>query len=192
MLAEGTLRASYQTLRLVQDKTFWTSQALHVRRLTTRWTSQWASFTLPSCAVCIRAHGALLSRYASMCIKKLACRTTCAFTGIWRVTLLAQWWTESACTIRWFRILAWRENSDTVIEDALFSFVAGLAQLAERWSNEWEVTMVTWLIWGWAVRLGECCVELHHGTFLGCYRFFYWLLQSCAENRVKIRQQCAL
>ena len=112
MLAEGTLRASYQTLGLVQDKTFWTSQALHVRRLTTRWTSQWASFTLPSCAVCIRAHGALLSRYASMCIKKLAFRTTGAFTGIWRVTFLAQWWTRRACAIRWFRILAWRENSD--------------------------------------------------------------------------------
>ena len=112
MLTEGTLRASYQTLGLVQDKTFWTSQALHVRRLTTRWTSQWASFTLPSCAVCIRAHGALLSRYASMCIKKLAFRTTGAFTGIWRVTFLAQWWTRRACAIRWFRILAWRENSD--------------------------------------------------------------------------------
>ena len=113
MLAEGTLRASYQTFRLVQGKTFWTSQALHVRGLNTRWTSQWASFTLPSCAVCIRAHGTLLSRYAFMCIKKLAFRTTGAFTGIWRVAFLAQWWTRHACTIRWFRILAWRENSDT-------------------------------------------------------------------------------
>ena len=31
-------------------------------------------------------------------------------------------------------------------------------------------------------RLGQCCVKLHCGIVWERYRFFYWLLRSCAGN----------
>lgn len=139
VLRERSFGASHQTVRIVHDKSFWTSETLQNRGMAARSTSNLAIFAYPRCGICICACWALVSRHALMQVEEFAHWTAGAFSGLNRVALFAWWLTKGTCSIRWFTILACKnvkkkprhynlcKLSVSYYKSVLFSFLSSAA-----------------------------------------------------------------